>query len=67
MTELPGISVFYRDDDGEVFHTYSAYSRGLDMLNAGYHYLDLVPRGRDEATSGNMGWLRRRDEYDAPA
>jgi predicted dithiol-disulfide oxidoreductase (DUF899 family) len=67
MTELPGISVFHRDEDGDVFHTYSAYSRGLDMMNAGYHYLDLVPKGRDEAKSGNMGWLRRRDEYDAPA
>jgi predicted dithiol-disulfide oxidoreductase (DUF899 family) len=68
MTELPGISVFFRDEDGTVFHTYSAYSRGLDMMNAGYHYLDLVPKGRDEATIGNMGWLRRRDEYeDAPA
>jgi predicted dithiol-disulfide oxidoreductase (DUF899 family) len=65
MTELPGISVFYRDEDGEIFHTYSTYGRGLDMMNAAYHYLDLVPKGRDEATTGNMGWLRRRDEYDA--
>lgn len=62
--ELPGISVFYRDDDGAVFHTYSCYARGLDMLNAGYHYLDLVPKGRDE-DAGIMTWLRRRDEYDA--
>jgi len=65
MTELPGISVFFRDESGQVFHTYSAYSRGLDMMNAAYHYLDLVPKGRDEAEVGNMGWLRRRDEYDA--
>jgi predicted dithiol-disulfide oxidoreductase (DUF899 family) len=65
MPELPGISVFYRDEDGAVYHTYSTYSRGLDMMNAGYHYLDLLPKGRDEETTGSMGWLRRRDEYDA--
>ena len=66
MSDLPGISVFYRDDDGSVFHTYSTYARGLDMLNAGYHYLDLLPKGRDEGESGNMGWLRRRDQYSEP-
>jgi predicted dithiol-disulfide oxidoreductase (DUF899 family) len=65
MPELPGISVFYRDADGAVYHTYSTYSRGLDMMNAGYHYLDLLPKGRDEEQTGSMGWLRRRDEYDA--
>ncbi len=63
MSDLPGISVFYRDEAGEVFHTYSTYARGLDMLNAGYHYLDLLPKGRDEEATGNMGWLRRRDQY----
>lgn len=62
--ELPGISVFYKDADGTVYRTYSTYARGLDMLNAAYHYLDLVPRGRDEAETGPMGWLRRRDAYD---
>jgi predicted dithiol-disulfide oxidoreductase (DUF899 family) len=60
-TEAPGISVFFRED-GRVYHTYSTYSRGLDMLNVAYHYMDLVPKGRDEA-EGGMGWLRRRDEY----
>ena len=49
MTEMAGISVFYKDAAGEIFHTYSCYSRGLDMMNAAYHYLDLVPKGRDEA------------------
>ena len=48
MPELPGISVFYKDPDGNVYHTYSCYARGLDMLNTAYHYLDLVPKGRDE-------------------
>ena len=61
-SEAPGISVFYRDQDGATYHTYSAYARGLDMLNVGYHYMDLVPNGRDEA-EGNMRWLHRRDEY----
>lgn len=63
-SELPGINVFYRDDQGEIFHTYSCYARGLDMLNGAYHYLDLVPKGRDEAgLLHTMSWLRRHDEY----
>ena len=62
--EAPGISVFYRAEDDAVFHTYSSYGRGLDMLNAGYHYLDLVPKGRDEAALPfSMAWLRHRDKY----
>jgi predicted dithiol-disulfide oxidoreductase (DUF899 family) len=65
IPELPGISVFYKDPaSGQVYHTYSTYARGLDMLNVGYHYLDIVPKGRDEeGMRGGMGWLRRRDEY----
>ena len=62
QTEAPGISVFFRDSDGEIYHTYSTYARGLDMLNVAYHYLDLVPKGRDES-DGAMRWLRRHDEY----
>ena len=62
----PGVSVFYRDEAGDIFHTYSTYARGLDMLNAGYHYLDLVPKGRDEdALPYTVAWLRHRDQYDA--
>lgn len=65
-SELPGISVFYKDTDGGIYHTYSTYGRGLDMMNAAYHYLDLVPRGRDEKNlSSSMEWLRHRDAYDA--
>jgi len=60
-SEAPGASVFARED-GKVYHTYSAFARGLDMMNAGYQYLDIVPKGRDEAESGLM-WLRRRDQY----
>ncbi len=63
--ELPGISVFYKDPEGAVLHTYSTYARGLDMMNAAYHYLDLVPKGRDEADQQPhpMAWLRHRDSY----
>ena len=62
MSETPGISVFLKDGDGRIFHTYSTYARGLDMLNVAYHYMDLVPKGRDECDSG-QSWVRRRDEY----
>lgn len=66
--EMPGISVFARGDDGQVYHTYSTYSRGLDPINCAYQLLDLVPRGRDEAgLDWSMAWLRRHDQYDAAA
>lgn len=57
-----GVSVFARDDDGNVFHTYSAYARGIDIVQSAYNYLDLVPRGRDEDPPGPF-WVRRHDEY----
>jgi predicted dithiol-disulfide oxidoreductase (DUF899 family) len=63
--EAPGISVFYKNPRGEVFHTYSCYARGLDMMNGAYHYLDLVPKGRDEEGLSNpMSWVRHHDRYD---
>ncbi len=63
--EAHGISVFCRDEAGGIFHTYSCYQRGLDMLNGAYHYMDLAPRGRGEdALEYGMSWLRRRDEYE---
>jgi predicted dithiol-disulfide oxidoreductase (DUF899 family) len=62
MTEAPGASVFFRDGEGRIFHTYSTYARGLDMLNVAYNYMDLVPKGRDE-DGGSPLWVRRRDEY----
>ncbi len=65
VAEAPGISVFYKDADGAIFHTYSCYARGLDMLNGAYHLLDMVPRGRDEAgLSHSMEWLRHHDRYE---
>jgi predicted dithiol-disulfide oxidoreductase (DUF899 family) len=66
--ELPGISVFYRDDTGAVFHTYSTFARGLDMMNAAYHYLDLTPLGRHEdGLPYPMDWVRLRDQYQPDA
>ena len=67
MTDLPGISVFYRDADGAIYHTYSAYARGLDMMNAAYHYLDLTPKGRNEdGLPYPMDWVRIHDRYETP-
>jgi len=64
-SEAPGISVFYKDDAGGIFHTYSCYARGLDMLNGAYHLLDLMPKGRDEdVLPFHSDWLRRHDEYE---
>lgn len=63
-SEAPGLSVFRKDENGAIFHTYSAYARGLDMLIGAYNFLDLVPKGRDEADlSFTMEWLRRHDRY----
>ena len=64
MEDAPGLSVFAKDDTGALYHTYSTYSRGLDMLNGAYHYLDIVPKGRDEEGMPHpMSWVRLRDEY----
>jgi len=64
--EFPGVSIFFKDSEGRVFHTYSAYARGIDMLNVAYHYLDLVPRGRNEAGQNfPQFWVRRHDEYNS--
>ena len=63
--ELPGVSVFYKDQVGQVFHTYSTYARGLDAILGGDHYLDLTPKGRCEADYPN--WPRRHDEYEDAA
>ncbi|WP_159997646.1 thioredoxin family protein [Roseomonas sp. 18066] len=60
-TELPGLSVFARDDAGRVFHTYSTYARGLEELLGTFMLMDRTPRGRNE--QGTMDWVRRHDEY----
>ena len=64
IEDAPGISVFYRDEAGNIFHTYSCFARGLDMMNAAYHYLDLTPLGRHEQELPYpMDWVRLRDQY----
>jgi predicted dithiol-disulfide oxidoreductase (DUF899 family) len=63
--ELPGISVFYKDGKGEIFHSYSSFGRGGDLLIGTYNYLDLVPKGRDEdGLAFPMAWVRHHDQYD---
>ncbi|KIN14470.1 MULTISPECIES: DUF899 domain-containing protein [Halomonadaceae] len=61
--ELPGLSVFYRDESGAVFHTYSCYARGNEEVIGAFVYLDITPKGRNEKEI--MDWVRRHDEYDA--
>ena len=63
--EAPGISVFYRDPNGDVFHTYSSYARGTETVLGTYNYLDLVPKGRaEDGLAFTMSWVRHHDRYD---
>ena len=66
--ELSGLSVFYKDENGQVFHTYSTYGRGDEMVDTTYMYLDHTPKGRNETGPHfNLGdWVRHHDRYDAP-
>jgi len=67
MEDLHGFSVFARDGQGNVFHTYSSYARGADALVGAYHYMDLTPKGRDEdGLPFPMAWVRHHDKYGAP-
>jgi predicted dithiol-disulfide oxidoreductase (DUF899 family) len=63
-TDREGLSVFFKDADGSVFHTYSTYARGIDIINTAYNILDMTPKGRDEGDRGPF-WVRRHDEYAA--
>ena len=66
MEELHGISVFARDGQGHVFHTYSSYARGADLLVGAYNYMDLTSKGRDEdGLPFPMAWVRHHDKYGA--
>lgn len=60
--ENPGLSVFYKDDSGDIYHTYSTYTRGLDILLGTHNFLDLTPKGRNEQTT--MNWVRHHDKYE---
>jgi predicted dithiol-disulfide oxidoreductase (DUF899 family) len=65
IRELPGLSVFTRNDRCEIYHTYSVFARGLEDFLTAYRYIDITPKGRDESQTGGMGWLRHHDRYDA--
>ena len=62
VNETPGMSIFNRDEEGRLYHSYSTFARGLDMLNGAYHIIDLTPMGRDEEFP--MDWLRHHDAYE---
>ena len=62
--EMPGYSVFYKDETGEIFHTYSVFARGSEQVGGVYGFLDVTPKGRNEPPGGNLtAWVRRHDEY----
>jgi len=63
MTDREGLSVFFKDKKGDVFHTYAAFARGIDMVNTTYQILDLVPKGRDENPENPQDWVRYHDRY----
>jgi len=68
FADREGASVFYKAEDGTVFHTYSTYARGIDLLNLTYNFLDLTPKGRDEAhLSDSQAWVRHHDKYPTSA
>jgi predicted dithiol-disulfide oxidoreductase (DUF899 family) len=62
--EMPGLSVFYKDEAGDIFHTYSVFARGSEQVGGVYGLLDVTPKGRNEPPGGNLtSWVRRHDEY----
>ena len=63
LSEREGVSAFYKDKSGNIFHTYSSYARGIDMLNTTYHFLDLTAKGRDEHPEHPQDWVRYHDQY----
>jgi predicted dithiol-disulfide oxidoreductase (DUF899 family) len=63
IDEREGVSAFYKDKDGQVYHTYSAYERGIDLMNTTYNFLDLTAKGRDEKPGHAQDWVRYHDRY----
>ena len=64
VSEKEGVSVFFKNPEGQIFHTYSTFERGRDEFNVAYHFLDIVPKGRDEIGHDfRQFWVRRHDEY----
>jgi predicted dithiol-disulfide oxidoreductase (DUF899 family) len=65
IDEMSGRSVFYKDEEGQIFHTYSSFGRGGELFLGSYAFLDIVPKGRDETIKGNLtDWVRHHDRYD---
>lgn len=65
VDELPGFSVFYKNEQGEVFHTYSTFARGSEAMSNSFAYMDIAPKGRNEPPGGNFSaWARRHDSYE---
>ena len=63
IDEKEGVSAFYRDKEGDIYHTYSSYERGIDLMNTTYNFLDLTAKGRDENPDATQDWVRYHDEY----
>lgn len=63
IDEREGVSAFYKDKNGDIYHTYSSYARGIDLMNTTYNFLDLTAKGRDETPGSAQDWVRYRDEY----
>lgn len=66
IDELQGVSAFYRDKNGDIYHTYSSYARGIDLMNTTYNFLDLTAKGRDEKPNAPQDWVRYHDKYKNP-
>jgi predicted dithiol-disulfide oxidoreductase (DUF899 family) len=64
IDELQGVSAFYRDRNGDIYHTYSSYARGIDLMNTTYNFLDLTAKGRDEKPDAPQDWVRYHDKYE---
>jgi predicted dithiol-disulfide oxidoreductase (DUF899 family) len=63
IDELQGVSAFYKDKNGDIYHTYSSYARGIDLMNTTYNFLDLTAKGRDEDPEATQNWVRYHDQY----
>jgi predicted dithiol-disulfide oxidoreductase (DUF899 family) len=63
IDELQGVSAFFRDKNGDIYHTYSSYARGIDLMNTTYNFIDLTAKGRDEKPGAAQNWVRFHDQY----
>ena len=63
INEMQGVSAFYKDNKGDIYHTYSSYARGIDLMNTTYNFLDLTAKGRDENPEAPQDWVRYHDKY----